>query len=244
MRPDNKTLREDSVAVNANASFLCILYNHSPCSLFLPSCCLFPLHLFIFFPVYTSFIAQLCLRMQPHGALLLAFFSSFFLDNYWEAESLCWFFLQHSFANNSVEPAKGHWNVTGVRAGKRWLCLQEHAKFSHAIGFVDLKMQSIFDVKLLLEVWVVVVVVLWFAWRCCKYYLVSVFHLSELIGPISTNTNVPAAALLQNELFPLHISNYNIKLVFFVTVLKIDQLNCFAITSRSYLFWRPFHLER
>lgn len=118
------------------------------------------------------------------------------------------------------------------------------AKFSHAIGFVDLKMQSIFDVKLLLEVWVVVVVVLWFAWRCCKYYLVSVFHLSELIGPISTNTNVPAAALLQNELFPLHISNYNIKLVFFVTVLKIDQLNCFAITSRSYLFWRPFHLER
>lgn len=128
MRPDNKTLREDSVAVNANASFLCILYNHSPCSLFLPSCCLFPLHLFIFFPVYTSFIAQLCLRMQPHGALLLAFFSSFFLDNYWEAESLCWFFLQHSFANNSVEPAKGHWNVTGVRAGKRWLCLQEHAR--------------------------------------------------------------------------------------------------------------------
>lgn len=90
----------------------------------LPSCCLlFPHHLFIFFPVYTSFIAQLCLGMQLHGALLLAFFSSFFLDNYLEAESLCWFFLQHGFANNSVEPAKGHWNVTGVRAGKRWLCL-------------------------------------------------------------------------------------------------------------------------
>lgn len=63
------------------------------------------------------------------------------------------------------------------------------------------------------------------------YSLVSLFHLSELISSISTNANVPAAALLQNELFPLHVSNYNTKLVFFVMVLEIDQLNCLAITS-------------
>lgn len=248
MRPDNKTLREDSVAVNANASFLCILYNHSPCSLFLPSCCLFPLHLFIFFPVYTSFIAQLCLRMQPHGALLLAFFllSSWIIT---EKLSHCVdSFYSTALQTTALSQPRGTEMSLGWEQGKDGFAFKNMrdklTKFSHAIGFVDLKMQSIFDVKLLLEVWVVVVVVLWFAWRCCKYYLVSVFHLSELIGPISTNTNVPAAALLQNELFPLHISNYNIKLVFFVTVLKIDQLNCFAITSRSYLFWRPFHLER
>lgn len=63
------------------------------------------------------------------------------------------------------------------------------------------------------------------------HYLVSLFHLSKLISPISTNTNVPAAALLQNQLFPLHVSNYNTKLLFFVVVLEIDWLNCLAIAS-------------
>lgn len=63
------------------------------------------------------------------------------------------------------------------------------------------------------------------------YNLVSLFHLSELISSIGTNVNVPAAALLQNELFPLCVSNYNSKLVFFVMVLEIDQLNGLAVTS-------------
>lgn len=65
------------------------------------------------------------------------------------------------------------------------------------------------------------------------YNLVSLLHLFELISSISTNVNVPAAALLQNELFPLCVSNYNTKLVFFVTVLEIDQQkgphHCFLI---------------
>lgn len=63
------------------------------------------------------------------------------------------------------------------------------------------------------------------------YNLVSLFHLSELISSISTNANVPAAALLQNELFPLYVSNYNTKLVFFVMVLEIDQLKGLTIAS-------------
>lgn len=63
------------------------------------------------------------------------------------------------------------------------------------------------------------------------YNLVSLFHLSELISSISTNANIPAAALLQNELFPLCVSNYNTKLVFFVMVLEIDQLRGLAIAS-------------
>lgn len=83
MKSGNRILREGSVAVNENASFLCVLYNLSSYSLFLPSCCLsFPFNLFVFFPMYTSFLAQMCLRMQLHGALFLAFFSSLFLDNY------------------------------------------------------------------------------------------------------------------------------------------------------------------
>lgn len=61
--------------------------------------------------------------------------------------------------------------------------------------------------------------------------LVSLFHSSELISSISTSANVPAAALLQNELFPLCVSNYNTELVFFVMVLEIDQLKGLAIAS-------------
>lgn len=62
-------------------------------------------------------------------------------------------------------------------------------------------MQSVFNVKLLLEVWGFFVVVFSrFAWRCCKCYLVSVFHLSELIGPISINTNDSACTHLQQDM--------------------------------------------
>lgn len=80
------------------------------------------LSLFAFiFPKYTSFITQLCVTVQLHDALLLAsfFFPLLFLDNYFQLGSLCWSFLQHSFTNNSTETAKGHWDVTRVKAGKR-----------------------------------------------------------------------------------------------------------------------------
>lgn len=63
------------------------------------------------------------------------------------------------------------------------------------------------------------------------YNLVTLFHFSGLISSISSSANVPAVAPLQNELFPLCVSNYNTELVFFVMVLEIDQLKGLAIAS-------------
>lgn len=71
------------------------------------------------------------------------------------------------------------------------------------------------------------------------------FHSSTSVSwlaPSAPMLTIPAAALLQNELFPLCVSNYNTELVFFGAWNRSAARphHCFLIC----LFQWPFHLER